>query len=243
MLAVLNAQSGNCTIKIDTIRYLPQYSILQKNGEKIRIGIREDSYFGNFLGIYMIYDSTKILQRMNDCQSILLDKISAVKKLRTNKNEINWVLKSDGKSNWSSEWLNDFDSTFDAYCTFYPKISTATRKSILKYIGEPTSSKQKFNECYICFYNHNNLRTLNGAGQLRLSEMTSYINGREIITTAHGIILKNNNKFKWLYLSDHQEKLRWPTMAVDKQQDNIINAKIKSKKKISYIDSVKAFRN
>jgi hypothetical protein len=250
MLSALHALAGECKIEVDTIDYQPQYKILQANGKQQIIKIHEYSSLGSFLGIYTIHDPMKYLQQEQGCQILLLDKMSAVKSLKESKSEIDWVLRNSGKNAKSSEWLDDFDSTFDAYCTFYPEISAATRKSILRYIGDQTSSSHKFNECYICFYKHNNLRGEGGIGNISFADMRSRINGREIITTAHGIILKRKSKYKWLYLTDHVFKLRWPTMEVANTRNDSITSNANSNKTstprpkvLNEIDSIKAFRN
>lgn len=244
ILAALRAPAGECSIKVDTIDYQPQYRILQENGETAAVRIDEYSSFGSFLGIYTVYDPMQYLQRGQSCQELMLDKISAVKSLRGDKREIDWVLRNNGRNARSSEWLDDFDSTFDAYCVFYPEISVSTRKMILKYIGEPASRNQAFNECYICFFKHNNLRGEGGVGNISFSSMKSYINEREVITTAHGVILKRGARYKWLYLTDHVFKLRWPSMDVSNGGNNpsALNS-AHTKKRLNKIDSIRAFGN
>jgi len=221
LLATLQVLAGDCKVEAD--RSSSQgYRILPRGGDTSNLSVRDHSDFGNFLGIFTISDPQTILQKHPDCPDSLLRQIAAVTKMRKDKNEIEWVLKNDGMNKAISAWLDNYDSTFDAYCSFFPNVNSTTRRSILRYVGEPASRDNKFNECIICFFKHNNLRTSNGQGELTPAEMTSRRNGREIVTTAHGIIRRRGNKYKWLYLTDHQYKLRWPTIGKSSIKDGKI---------------------
>lgn len=206
-----SALAATCNVEPDPSRS-SQFQILPYGGEKSDLEVVEQTSFGNFLGIYTISDSLGILQKNVDCQMALLGKVSAVDELRSDQREIRWVLRNDGKNKRSSGWLEPFDSTFSPYCSFFAKIDPSTRKAIRSYVGESFLNDRSFGECILCFYNHNNLRTENGPDPLTLSEMKFTVGEKEILRTAHGIVQRKGAKYRWLYLSDHQEKLRWPTM-------------------------------
>lgn len=204
LLCATGAWADGCRVERDSIGQ--RYTIVRSGGAYAGLAARWSWYSGNFLGIATISDSTHALRDKN-CLAAFLRTEGITDTAGSLPYELSWVLESNGRNRSPSRWMDGYDSTFGSYCAFLPTIDRPMRSALLRYTTE--AILPDFDEAVVCFG-----RTNNGLG----SALPVDRPGVELVRTAHGLILRRGDRYKWLYLSDHQTKLRWPTLGRESVQ-------------------------
>jgi len=139
--------------------------------------------------------------------------------------EIKHIIKNSIKKA-PGEWMEmaDFDTTFGGYAAVispqdFSKLGTTQSKWIKSYY--PTEEADSLlarntKGLLISYLAHNHLirpaYSIPGKEPVKDFLTIPVSDGAVIYQTAHGVLLRKGDKIRWVYFSDMQERLRWPSV-------------------------------
>ncbi|MDR2971645.1 MAG: hypothetical protein LBU83_06945 [Bacteroidales bacterium] len=149
--------------------------------------------------------------------------------------QIMYIIKNSIKKA-PSEWMSDFDTTFQAYCSVispsdFSELGIDLSKWVKSYFCDDYCDSLLIKSAkglLLCYYA--------GSHAHMYGEMNSYpIPNRERIKpipissdimlyqTAHGVLLRKGHLYRWVYFENHAERLRWPSIHKVTISDGQIN--------------------
>jgi len=192
-----------------------------KNDSTKSISATYISSRGNFIGVVGILDKSRILRDEMSCLNTVMKSLNISLPISDSSSEISWVLMNDGNNTIPpSNWIYGDGEVFESYCTLIQNETNGKEPRIFEqlintYFGDDNGFGQSMDEYLLCFYKHNNKTDDKSIRRFN-------IGNTEFIVTRHGLMLKESKRYRWVYLSDHQEKLRWESIISTSMSNGII---------------------
>jgi len=154
-------------------------------------------------------------------------------------NQIKWLIKNSSygrHGKFPSDWITDFDTTFQPYCSVFPSSvflelgldQTKWGRAYYPPAGycenhekcpeENFRFEERGSSVIFCYFAHNHLQSI----QVLPPQVKQRLNVDEsmmikipisenltLYQTGHGVLLRKDNMYRWVYHSDQMERLRW----------------------------------
>jgi len=179
------------------------------------------SSIGNFIGAVGIIDKSRILRDEMSCLNTVMKSLNISLPISDSSSEISWVLLNDGNNTIPpSNWIYGDGEIFESYCTLIQNEANGKEprrfeQLINTYFGDDNGFGQSMDEFLLCYYKHNNKTEDQSIRRFNFGNI-------ELIVTRHGLVLKESKRYRWVYLSDHLEKLRWESILSASMSNGII---------------------
>ncbi|MCL2220646.1 MAG: hypothetical protein FWB94_12285 [Chitinispirillia bacterium] len=155
--------------------------------------------------------------------------------------QIKYIIKNSVKKA-SGPWMDmaDIDTSFQGYAGVMSQSDFSSLGIKLPewtglYCSDGTEDNSKFTRdskgLLISYYAPNHLRTLgfDYPGMPKQESIVKIPVSKDVILyqTAHGVLLRKGDKIRWVYFSDMQERLRWPSVEKVTVSNGLINVFLK----------------
>jgi hypothetical protein len=185
------------------------------------------------------------------CTQKILDIFNVKFSINQNKkNLIKYLIKNSingREGRIPSDWITDFDTTFQSYCgVFSPSQLSELGLDLTNWIreyfplceyhldccscdtdnnGYDADSLFKNKGLVFCYYAHNH-RSINNKKTITKIHISAKLT---LYQTMHGILLRKDGLYRWIYHEDQMERLRWPSIeGVTVSEDGRITAMMRS---------------
>jgi hypothetical protein len=196
--------------------------------EVYRNDIIHYSYNGNFLGITLLpFDPVD--SKNYNCTQKIAGRFCVETINQDGAEQIMFIIINSIKRA-PSKWINsiNFDTTFQSYCSvfstsMFPMLGISLSEWLVTYTSVELDDAQLLliknaKGMLINYYAHNHLVQQSYEGsryRKRIEETQKILVSQDAILyqTAHGVLLRKNQFYKWVYFEDNVYKLRFPSIS------------------------------